>query len=144
MERLILRLPYEILRDHILPYTYHPQDGELLGDIISFRSTWTMIEWNYKEAYRALELRSAVYPTMMHNIKRYCHPGIGYRPGFSGHSFWCKKWCRTMWSRWAPYRRQYFVAEKVPILQRIYSRAATMDADQRQELAYSARGMLDL
>jgi len=147
----ISRLPHDILRDHILPYTYRPQDGELLGDIVSFHSTWTMIERNYKEAFQALGLqgspatvtRDAVYPTMMHNMKRYCQQEELDEPFWTGTSCWCNKWCRTVWCRWAPYRRQYFVAEKVPVLQYICSRAETMDADQRANFAYSASTLLE-
>ena len=144
MESIISRLPRDVVANHIIPYTYRPQDGELLGDIVSFHYSWTMIERNYKEAFLALELRGAVYPTMMRNMKRYCHPGIGYGPGSSGRSVCkCNIWCRVIWSRWAPYRRQYFVAEKVPVLQYICSRAATMDADQRVNFAYSASTLLE-
>ena len=143
MEIFISRLPYDILRDHILPYTYRQQDGVLLGDIVSFHSTWTIIERNYKKTFQALGSRAATYQTMMHNMKRYCHPGIGYGPGFNGRSFRCTKWCRVVWSRWAPYRRQYFVAEKVPILQRICSRLANLNTEQREHFASNIGVLLD-
>jgi len=143
MERFISSLPHSILRDHILPYTYRPQDGELLGDIVSFHYSWTMIERNYKETFLALGLRSAVYPTLMHNMKRYCQREEHEPMAGVGTTCWCNRWCRTVWSRWGPYRRQYFVAEKVPVLQYICSRAETMDADQRANFAYSASTLLE-
>ena len=145
MERIISLLPREIVVCHIIPYTYCLQNHELLQDIRSFHSTWTMIERNYIATFRLIGGHADAWPTMMHNMKRYCESTIGDGPGLIQDSLWCYKWCRTVWGRWAPYRRQYFVAEKVPILQCISRKAARMNDDQLAAVVHMAwrRALLD-
>jgi hypothetical protein len=69
-------LPFDVIVNHILPYTYSPQSRELLHDIRSFKLDYLLIESEYQTEYNDIMLiydiynfcnRSDVYARNMNN-----------------------------------------------------------------------------
>ena len=69
-------LPFDVIVNHILPYSYSPQPRELLNDIRAFNSDYLLIDSEYQTEYNDIMLiydlynfcnRSDVYATNMNN-----------------------------------------------------------------------------
>lgn len=61
---LLRRIPEEIIRQEIIPYTYSPQSKELLADIRSFYVDWNIIDNAYLVDYN--------YPVLVRDLQIYC------------------------------------------------------------------------
>ena len=61
---LLRKLPEEIIRQEIIPYTYSPQSKELLADIRSFFVDWNIIDNAYLIHYN--------YPVLVRDLQIYC------------------------------------------------------------------------
>lgn len=51
MEKLLKKLPLEIVKEKIIPYTYEPQPKELLDDIVSFNKIYFLLDEFYNDVY---------------------------------------------------------------------------------------------
>lgn len=51
MEKILKKLPLEIVREKIIPYTYEPQHKELLEDIVSFNKIYFLLDELYNDLY---------------------------------------------------------------------------------------------
>jgi hypothetical protein len=61
---LLRKLPEEIIRQEIIPYTYKPQSKELLADIRSFYVDWNILDNAYLIHYN--------YPVLVRDLQIYC------------------------------------------------------------------------
>ena len=61
---LLRRIPEEIIRQEIIPYTYSPQSKEFLADIRSFYVDWNIIDNAYLVDYN--------YPVLVRDLQIYC------------------------------------------------------------------------
>jgi len=64
MQKLIDRLPFDVIVNHILPYTYNPQPKNLLLDIRSYVNDYALVESVYITQYNEFVL--------LHDLKKYC------------------------------------------------------------------------
>lgn len=73
MQKLIDRLPFDVIVNHILPYTYNPQPKNLLLDIRSYVNDYAFVESFYMTQYNEFVL--------LHDLKKYCG---AYLPPYCG------------------------------------------------------------
>ena len=59
------RIPYDVIVNHIIPYTYMPQSRELLCDIRSFKSDFDLVESVYFTQYNEFIL--------LHDLIKFCN-----------------------------------------------------------------------
>jgi hypothetical protein len=64
MQKLIDRLPFDIIINHILPYTYNTQPNNLLVDIRSYCADYKLVESIYMTQHNEFVL--------LHDLKKFC------------------------------------------------------------------------
>jgi len=67
-KELIDRVPYDVIINHILPYTYQPQRKKLLLDIKSFVADYSLIDNIYMTQYNGYVL--------LHDLLKFCRIDI--------------------------------------------------------------------
>ena len=64
MQKLIDKLPFDVIINHILPYTYNPQPNNLLIDIRSYYADYKLVESVYMTQHNEWIL--------LHDLIKFC------------------------------------------------------------------------
>lgn len=89
-KNLLYRLPIELMREHIIPFTYNPQPDFLLKDIRNFTSFRCEIFDLYKTLYPNYENLREIMEWVSNDISRFNNQDIPLMYGYSDkhYEYW--------------------------------------------------------